>query len=124
MFAGKRIYVSFLTFVLLLLTLFTLNGCCSRDTRVSQLISIGMTKEAVINTLGKPYTSGAEEVNGESVEHLVYRETTWDNGGWSWDKTIHDTMVTFKQGRVVSYGPYREHYNQSKPVQGVYNFSK
>ena len=103
--------------LLLLLSVFAVRGCFSRQTKVSESIEIGMTIAKVKKVLGKPYTSGAEEIgNGNLREYLIYREQTWDDGGWSWNRTIHDTIIEFRNGKVVSFGPFRQHQNDTNPV--------
>jgi hypothetical protein len=42
-----------------------------------------MTQADVLRSVGKPFSKRAEQQNGVAVETWIYKETTWDQGGWS-----------------------------------------
>ena len=87
-----------------------------------------MAQSDVLKVLGKPYNKSASLNQGIPTEKWIYQETTWDQGGWSWNRTVHDSAVTFQNGRVVGFGTEQEqHLNQNPfqqlPVQSNSNLS-
>ena len=60
--------------------------------------------ERMLRSFGVPVESKTIERNGVTIEKWVYKETTWDQGGWSWNRTVSDSAVVFQNGRVVSFG--------------------
>ena len=93
---------------------------CQTTTQTTNRIAIGMTKAQVIAAVGKPHSQSAETAQGVLVEKWVYKETTWDQGGWSWNRTVSDSAIVFHNGRVVSYGIERErHLHQNPTNPGV-----
>ena len=67
-----------------------------------------MTQAEVIRAVGLPRSKSAQIEDGVSVEKWIYKETTWDQGGWSWNRTVSDSAVVFQNGRVVSFGVEKE----------------
>ncbi len=93
-------------------------GGCATTSRVAQNISLGMTTQEVFRAAGKPFSKNiGKNAEGELVEEWFYRETTWDDGGWSWDKTIINSVVTFKNGKVESLSKTdKERYKTKNPM--------
>lgn len=98
---------------------------CSCATTVSTTdhLTLGMTQQQVQEAAGRPYRKSASMVNGTPAEQWIYRETTWDQGGWSWNRTVMDTAVVFQNGRVVSYGPYQERHLIDNPMRPTMNLN-
>ena len=79
-------------------------GGCTTTSRVAQNISLGMTTQEVVIAAGKPFTKNInKDEEGNTVEKWFYKETTWDDGGWTWDRTIVNSVVTLKNGKVESF---------------------
>jgi len=74
-----------------------------------------MTQTEVLRAVGKPFSKSAEVVDGVSVERWVYKETTWDQGGWSWNRTVSDSEIVFRNGRVISFGVAKERHLRDRP---------
>lgn len=74
-----------------------------------------MTQAEVLRSVGKPFSKSADVVNGVSVERWGYKETTWDQGGWSWNRTVSDSEIIFRNGRVASFGIAKEHHLHDRP---------
>src|SRR6266403_262936 len=83
---------------------------CQTTTRTTNRLSIGMTQAEVVRAVGKPFSKSAEVIHGVQVERWVYKETTWDQGGWSWNRTVSDSEVVFRSGRVISFGVANERH--------------
>jgi hypothetical protein len=64
-----------------------------------------MTKQEVLIKVGKPFSkSCSKDADGNIIEVWSYNETTWDDGGWSENRTILKTNVLFdEKGTVKSY---------------------
>ncbi len=93
-------------------------GGCATTSRVAQNISLGMTTQEVLRVAGKPFSKNiAKDAAGNAVEEWFYRETTWDDAGWSWDRTIVNSVVTFKNGKVEGFSKDdRERYKTKNPM--------
>lgn len=91
-------------------------GACQTTTHVTNQVAVGMTKAQVIAAVGTPHSKSADSREGVVIEKWVYKETTWDQGGWSWNRTISDSAVIFRDGRVISYGVEREHHLHRNPM--------
>ena len=91
---------------------------CATTSRVAQKISLGMTTDEVRKAAGQPFSKNVMKgSDGNAIEEWVYRETTWDDGGWSWDKTQINTVVAFKNGKVESFGKQdKERYKTKNPM--------
>ena len=88
---------------------------CQTTTQTTNRVTIGMTQADVIRSVGKPFAKHAAQQNGVGVETWIYKETTWDQGGWSWNRTISDSEVVFRNGRVVSFGIAKERHIHRAP---------
>ncbi|HEV3243997.1 MAG TPA: hypothetical protein VGZ31_06270 [Chthoniobacterales bacterium] len=99
---------------LLPLVITTLVGC-QTTTQTTNRISIGMTQAQVIASVGKPFSKSVAEENGVTVEKWIYKETTWDQGGWSWNRTVSDSEIVFRNGRVTSFGVAKERHVHDRP---------
>jgi hypothetical protein len=80
-----------------------------------------MTQAEVLRAVGAPFSKTAEEQSGVTVEKWIYKETTWDQGGWSWNRTVSDSAVVFRNGRVVSYGVEQQHHLHQNPMRPTIN---
>ncbi len=89
---------------------------CQTTTQTTNRISVGMTQAAVLKAVGRPFSKSAEVNGGIPTEVWVYKETTWDQGGWSWNRTVSDSEIVFQNGKVVSYGVAREHHLRQNPM--------
>ena len=105
---------------LLLVTILALNACAT-TTQTTTRIAIGMTQEEVVRAVGVPFSKAAEARDGVTLEKWVYKETTWDQGGWSWNRTVSDSAVVFRNGRVVSFGIEQEHHLHQNPIRPTVN---
>ncbi len=81
---------------ILLLTVFIFSGCATAY-KMNNL-NLGMTKQEVINVLGIPLSTSAQ--NG--IEYLNYRFTETDEDDW--DSIYTPYYVRLIDGRVESYG--------------------
>src|SRR5439155_22381146 len=77
-------------------------GSCQTTTQTTNRISIGMTQAQVIGAVGKPFSKSAAIIDGVPTETWIYKETTWDQGGRSWNRTISDSEVVFRNRHFVS----------------------
>jgi len=96
-------------------------GACQTTTHTTNRIAVGMTKEEVLRSVGAPFSKSAEIQDGVSVEKWIYKETTWDEGGWSWNRTVSDSAVIFRNGRVESYGVEKERHLHQNPAAPTVN---
>ena len=97
-------------------------GACQTTTHTTTRIAVGMTEADVLRSVGAPFSKSADIQGGVTVEKWIYKETTWDQGGWSWNRTVSDSAVIFRNGRVISYGIEKErhlHQNPSAPTVNV-----
>ncbi len=69
-------------------------SCCRPASKMAEL-SVGMTKQEVISTLGKPTSASYED----GKEQLVYGMTELPL-----DATIQRYVVVLVDGKVISYG--------------------
>jgi hypothetical protein len=99
----------------ILAVLLALNACQTTTTTTNR-IAVGMSQAEVLRAVGKPFSKSAEVVaDGSSVERWIYKETTWDQGGWSWNRTVSDSEIVFRSGRVASFGIAKERHLHDKP---------
>jgi len=99
-------------------------GGCQTTTQTTNRISIGMTQAQVIGAVGKPFSKSAAIIDGVPTETWIYKETTWDQGGWSWNRTVSDSEVVFRSGRVVSFGVAKERHIHRAPGDINVNVSR
>ena len=88
---------------------------CQTTTQTTTRLAVGMTRAEVLRTVGAPFSKSAEERDGVTIEKWIYKETTWDQGGWSWNRTVSDSAVIFRNGRVVSFGVEKERHLHRAP---------
>lgn len=103
--------------IYLLVIIMFLCGCATTS-RVAQAVSLGMTTQEVQKAAGQPFSRNiGKDAEGNTVEEWFYKETTWDDGGWSWDRTIVNSIVTFKNGKVESFSKSdKERYKTKNPA--------
>ena len=91
-------------------------GCFQRTAKSSRTLDLGMSKAEVQKSMGYPTKKSAYvNDNGDKIEVWHFRETTWDDGGWSWDKTIVRSNIIFKNGFVDAIGQDPEQYKSKNP---------
>ena len=90
-----------------LLILFLLLSGCVTASKITPKLSLGMTKQQVLQNCGRPYKSGAtiDPKTGETIEALTYREFIYDSAAGDL-VTPPPTFINiyFKDGKVVQYG--------------------
>src|SRR5437899_9822211 len=104
-----------------ILAVAALSSACQTTTQTTNRIAVGMTQAEVLRAVGPPFSKSAEERDGATVEKWIYKETTWDQGGWSWNRTVSDSAVIFRNGRVVSYGVEKERHLRQNPAAPTVN---
>src|SRR5207253_5559787 len=97
---------------------------CQTTTTTTNKISVGMTRTEVLRSVGKPFSKSADVIDGVAVERWIFKETTWDQGGWSWNRTVSDSEVVFSNGRVISYGVAKERHIRRAPGDISVNVSR
>jgi hypothetical protein len=100
----------------IILSVILLATACQTTTKTTNRIAVGMTEAEVLLSLGKPYSKSAQLENGVPTEKWIYKETTWDQGGRSWNRTVSDSAITFQNGKVVSYGVEKERHLHQNPM--------
>ncbi len=89
--------------IILLFIAFGLSGCFKRDSVISNKAELGMTKEEIIEKFGKPTKRSLHtDDHDNAIEVLFYKETTWDDGGWSYDKTVLNNMLILRNGKLIA----------------------
>jgi hypothetical protein len=77
-----------------------------------------MSQADVLAELGPPFKKQAFlDEDRNAVELLLYRETTWDDGGWSWDRTVVSTTLTFVNQDLVAIGNLPDRYKDKNPFR-------
>lgn len=108
----------------LLMIVALLSGCATTS-QVAQDISLGMTSQEVLKNSGKPFSKNIyQDCEGNIIEEWSYKETTWDDGGWSWDKTIINTVVIFENDKVKSLSNAGERFKTKNPMAPNLNIYK
>ena len=95
---------------------------CQTTSKVGQKVSIGMTSQQVLSAVGNPLKKSAhKDGSGLVVEEWTYKETTWDDAGWSWDRTMVTSILTFENGKLTAIGQGPEQQKTRRPGDaGVY----
>jgi hypothetical protein len=91
-------------------------SACQTTTKTTNRIAVGMTQAQVLTAVGAPYSKSAENRHGVPIEKWIYKETTWGQGGWSWNRTVSDSAVVFQKRRVISYGVEHERHLHQNPT--------
>src|SRR6266851_8780028 len=99
-----------------IVSLLLLCCACQTTTHSTTRIAVGMTEADVLRSVGAPFSKSADIQGGVTVEKWIYKETTWDQGGWSWNRTVSDSAIVFQNGHVVSYGVEGEHHLHKNPM--------
>lgn len=95
---------------------------CATTSMVTQNIDLGMTTHEVRSKAGKPFSKNVyKDHTGNVIAEWLYKETTWDDGGWSWDRTIINTIVVFENNKVKSFGNSGERFKTKKPMSPSVN---
>ncbi len=98
-----------------------LSGCATQSAIVQDL-SLGMTSQEVLRKGGSPFSKNVyKDINGNVVEEWSYKETTWDDGGWSWDKTVINTIVIFENNKVIAFKNNDERFKTKNPMSPSLN---
>ncbi len=94
------------------IVLMMLSCAFKRTTELSNKVSLGMSKNRVIQICGKPYKISARRDRANNLEEvLFYKEKTWDDGFWSSSTTITNHIFIFKNGELVAIEQGEEEYN-------------
>jgi hypothetical protein len=101
--------------VAVFLAILILATSCQTTTKTTNRIAVGMSAAEVVCAGGQPFSKSADVVNGVSIERWIYKETTWDQGGWSWNRTVSDSEVLFRNGHVISFGVVKERHVHDRP---------
>lgn len=88
---------------------------CKTTTTLGSKVSLGMTKQQIIETCGNPYkTSQKYDSSDNLIEVLFYKEKTWDDGGWSWSTTVTNHMLILKNNKLVAIEQGDEEHNKQQ----------
>jgi hypothetical protein len=89
--------------IVISMCMMALTGCATRS-KVAQELALGMTRTEVLHKAGKPFSKSCRrDADGNLIEVWSYNETTWDDGGWTADRTIITTNIYFENDEVKSY---------------------
>ena len=106
----------------ILTLLFVLTTGCQTASKVAAKVSLGMTNQQVTAAVGNPLKKAAfMDTNGDRIEVWQYQETTWDDGGWSWDRTVVRSQLTFRNGLLTAIGDLPDRYKNMNPVNPTVN---
>jgi len=109
---------------LLILASFIILESCATTSKIAEKIELGMSKEQVISSVGKPLKKAAfVDSTGANIEIWQYQETTWDDGGWSWNRTIVRSLLTFSNGTVIAIGNLPDRYRNQNPFDRTININ-
>jgi len=93
---------------------------CATTSKVVQNVTLGMTTQEALRAGGRPFSKNAyQDTSGDMVEEWTYRETTWDDGGWSWDRTILNTTLVFRNNKLVSFGNTGSQWKTRVPAPDI-----
>ncbi len=97
---------------------------CATTSQVAEKAELGMTKEQVAKEVGKPLKKAAfVDSTGDNIEVWQYQETTWDDAGWSWNRTIVRSLLTFKNGVLIAIGNLPDRYRNQNPFDRTVNIN-
>ena len=98
---------------------------CRTTSAVAEKTSLGMSDVQVVKAVGKPLKKSAFlDEGGNTIEVWQYQETTWDDGGWSWDRTIVRSELTFRNGQLVAIGGLPDRYKNMNPTDTTVNIKQ
>jgi len=98
--------------IFLILTIF-LVSCFQRTGQLSSKVDLGMTKEQIVKKCGPPMKRSLHvDDHGNKIEVLYYKETTWDDGGWSWNRTILNNMFILRNNLLIAIEQGDEEHKQ------------
>lgn len=99
-----------------ILALALLFAGCATTSRVNK-IDLGMSASQVVSTIGQPYKKQrTTDSRGNRIEVWSYQDTTWDEGGWSWNRTVVHNNVVFVNGQVKSITNDPDTYKTDNPM--------
>lgn len=102
-------------FILTTLLFLMLVTSCKTTTILSSRVSLGMTKEQVIEKCGSPYKQSAKYDKEENLQEILYyKEKTWDDGGWSWSTTVTNHIFVFKNNKLIAIEQGDEEHNKQQ----------
>ena len=100
----------------LLISLITFFVGCATTSKVTK-VDLGMSRAEVTAAVGRPYKKQATtDSTGNLIETWSYQDTTWDDGGWSWNRTIVHSNIIFVNGVVASIGNAPDTHKTDNPV--------
>lgn len=86
---------------------------CATTAVLSSKVSLGMSKEQVIDKCGEPFKLSAKYDKAENLQEILYyKEKTWDDGGWSWSTTVTNHIFVFKNDKLVAIEQGDEEHNK------------
>ena len=92
---------------------------CATSSKVTK-IDQGMNKAQVAETIGHPYKKAKfTDKKGNQIDVWSYQETTWDDGGWSWNRTIVQSDIVFVNGTVNNIATGADQHLRNNPVLPV-----
>lgn len=98
---------------------------CQTSSKVAAKIDLGMSQEQVVQAVGKPLKKSAFlDVSDDKIEVWQYQETTWDDAGFSWDRTIVRSQLTFRNGRLIAIGDLPDRYKNMNPMNPTVNIKQ
>jgi len=101
---------------ILLISLSAVLVGCATTSKVTK-VDLGMSQAEVTAAIGRPYKKQAStDPTGKLVETWSYQDTTWDDGGWSWNRTIVHSNITFVNGVVANIGNAPDTHKTDNPV--------
>jgi hypothetical protein len=92
---------------------------CATTSKITK-IDRGMNKAQVTSIIGLPYKKATfADKKGRQIDVWSYQETTWDDGGWSWNRTIVRSDVVFVNGIVNNIGTGVDQHLRNNPALPV-----
>lgn len=101
---------------ILLFSLIAIFAGCATTSKVTK-VDLGMNQTEVTAAIGRPYKKEAStDPSGKLIETWSYQDTTWDDGGWSWNRTIVHSNIIFVNGVVSSIGNAPDTHRTDNPA--------